>query len=290
MPFLLVILILVGLCSGATYLGSGEDPKDARTLTVDQFYKEPVQHHGFVVLTEGQLNLLYAQLFTKDDNYTLYIPLVPLGSYQEDAKVLVKSTNEADIRLAREMLTLTADNYEEWRDKNHDKLLRAAPRVSGKLEKPGYAVSELSRERNNLIDAKVATLDTEATSTMQSSFIWGCAFLGMGTCASLLFLVYVIGPKTKLLGKWYLEDRRGIIGSEGISDEDMLKSLSSGSGKLVLYAYTFSFGIATIQYNSPPHYQTSYTASIIQSLPYSFVTLFCGWWGFPWGPVYTLSA
>ncbi|MEZ0300222.1 MAG: hypothetical protein ACAI35_27515, partial [Candidatus Methylacidiphilales bacterium] len=47
---------------------------------------------------------------------------------------------------------------------------------------------------------------------------------------------------------------------------------------------------ATIQYNSPPHYQTSYTASIIQSLPYSFVTLFCGWWGFPWGPVYTLSA
>jgi hypothetical protein len=36
------------------------------------------------------------------------------------------------------------------------------------------------------------------------------------------------------------------------------------------------------------HFVRGHESSFLQGLPYSMITLFAGWWGFPFGPIFTI--
>jgi hypothetical protein len=80
-----------------------------------------------------------------------------------------------------------------------------------------------------------------------------------------------------------------IIGLEGISGSELNSQLQSG-GKFVIYQFCISIIILTFRRNSNIYFIRSGENSLIKGLPFTFLSLLLGWWGIPWGPIYTIGA
>ncbi|HSI20107.1 MAG TPA: hypothetical protein VLA04_00055 [Verrucomicrobiae bacterium] len=262
-------------------------------MTVEQFYKEtPQPVRGFVELTDGELDMSTSVLYLKGTELCLYIPLKPRGAPVEKAKVLVVNDNKVDVAFYTEMRRkANKPDLAEWTAKNQDKLLRPVASLKGRLAKPYNKVKDAVEAAKQPITADFITLDPNGAADMRLTFWAAHILLGAGITASVFFMAYVvIGPKTDLLGVQWRKDKRGIIGSAGLTDEEFFSSLHNGTGRVVDYSYTLSAIAVSMGLHSGLHYRRSYLAGVLQSLPYSFVSLFFGWWGFPWGPLFTISA
>ncbi len=77
-----------------------------------------------------------------------------------------------------------------------------------------------------------------------------------------------------------------IVGAESLTREQLLIQLQNG-GKLIRYVYCISLIAVTIRRFSPVYYVSMETNPAVRSWPYLLITLFLGWWGVPWGLVYT---
>jgi hypothetical protein len=77
-----------------------------------------------------------------------------------------------------------------------------------------------------------------------------------------------------------------IIGTEGMSNEDLARELDRG-GKFVVFQYTISIIIMTFKRASAVRFVKAGESTFVASLPYSFITIAFGWWGIPWGPIYS---
>ena len=80
-----------------------------------------------------------------------------------------------------------------------------------------------------------------------------------------------------------------IKGMEGLSDEDIHRELSLGA-KFVVFEYAVSILIMTFKRSSDVHFIRSGESAFVRSLPYTLLSLCFGWWGFPWGLIYTPMA
>ncbi|MEW6555017.1 MAG: zinc-ribbon domain-containing protein [Actinomycetota bacterium] len=81
----------------------------------------------------------------------------------------------------------------------------------------------------------------------------------------------------------------GVVGIEGISEGQLRQELKQG-GKFVVFQYCCSLLIVTFRRVSPVFFVRAGRSGILNGMRYSLISLLLGWWGFPWGPVFTVGS
>jgi hypothetical protein len=76
---------------------------------------------------------------------------------------------------------------------------------------------------------------------------------------------------------------------EGMSAEDINRELSNG-GKFVIFQYCISIIILTFKRSSNVYFIKAGESSAKHSAGFTLLTLVLGWWGIPWGPIYTIGS
>lgn len=82
---------------------------------------------------------------------------------------------------------------------------------------------------------------------------------------------------------------RKIIGAEGLTADQLKYEIQNG-GKFVVFLYCISVIILTFKQSSDIYFIRSGESAFGKSFSFTLVSLLAGWWGFPWGPIYTLEA
>ncbi len=77
-----------------------------------------------------------------------------------------------------------------------------------------------------------------------------------------------------------------IVGIEGISRNDLRDEIRRG-GRFVFFEYCISCLVLTLRRPSPICFIRKGQWSWVRGLPYTLLSLFGGWWGLPWGILYT---
>jgi len=80
-----------------------------------------------------------------------------------------------------------------------------------------------------------------------------------------------------------------IKGIDGMTNEQINDALSKG-GKFVVFKYCISIIIMTFNRQSDVHFIKPGESTLSKSIGYTLLTLVVGWWGIPWGPIYTIGA
>lgn len=80
-----------------------------------------------------------------------------------------------------------------------------------------------------------------------------------------------------------------IEGVEGLTAEDIRNEIDRG-GTFVVYTYVISVLVITFTRNSPVIFVKGGESRVMKGLLYTLLSLFLGWWGFPWGLIRTPMA
>lgn len=80
-----------------------------------------------------------------------------------------------------------------------------------------------------------------------------------------------------------------IKGIDGMSVGELQDQIRQG-GKFVIYSYCISILVMTFKRSSDIHFLRSGDSAVLAGLPYTLLSLFLGWWGIPWGFIYTPMA
>jgi hypothetical protein len=84
-------------------------------------------------------------------------------------------------------------------------------------------------------------------------------------------------------GHWRSSARREM------SQEQLEAALASG-GRLIVFEYCISLVLITFKRSSSVYFVPAGRGTLGRSLPFILLTLLLGWWGIPWGPIYTIGA
>ena len=76
---------------------------------------------------------------------------------------------------------------------------------------------------------------------------------------------------------------------EGLSVDDINKELRKGA-KFVIFQYCFSIIVMTFKRGSDIYFIKSDESTFKYSIGLTLLTLVFGWWGIPWGPIYTIGS
>jgi hypothetical protein len=76
---------------------------------------------------------------------------------------------------------------------------------------------------------------------------------------------------------------------EGLTAQQLQREVESG-GKFVVYQYTISIVVMTFKNASDIYFVRSGEQAWVKGLPYTVLTLLMGWWGIPWGPIYSVGS
>lgn len=68
----------------------------------------------------------------------------------------------------------------------------------------------------------------------------------------------------------------------------IIKEINDG-GRFVRFHCAYSLIYITVWGYSDVHYLAPGKGTLLKSLPYTLMTMLFGWWGIPWGPIYTLK-
>lgn len=79
-----------------------------------------------------------------------------------------------------------------------------------------------------------------------------------------------------------------ITGADGYTSE-MIRDEVARGGRLVIYVYCVSILVMTFKRGTSIHFVRPGQNPVTRGLPFTFVSLLFGWWGFPWGPIYTFE-
>jgi hypothetical protein len=77
-----------------------------------------------------------------------------------------------------------------------------------------------------------------------------------------------------------------IQGLEGMSASEIQLELQRGA-KFVVYSYCISLIVVTFRRPSEIYFLPAGASRIRKGLSCSLITLLLGWWGIPWGPIYS---
>jgi len=76
---------------------------------------------------------------------------------------------------------------------------------------------------------------------------------------------------------------------EGLSVDEINHELNNGA-KFVIFQYCISILIMTFKRSSDIYFIKSGESTVKYSIGFSVITFILGWWGIPWGPIYTIGA
>jgi hypothetical protein len=80
-----------------------------------------------------------------------------------------------------------------------------------------------------------------------------------------------------------------IEGIEGMSPEQIHFELQRGA-KFVFFQYCVSVVLITFRRSSPVYFIPAEQNAVSKGLPWTLLSLVAGWWGIPWGPIFTVQA
>ena len=80
-----------------------------------------------------------------------------------------------------------------------------------------------------------------------------------------------------------------IHGIEGMTTAEINQELQQG-GKFVLYQYCISIVVMTFKRGTDVYFVKSGESAMAKGLGWTTLTFFLGWWGIPWGPIYTIGS
>ncbi len=81
-----------------------------------------------------------------------------------------------------------------------------------------------------------------------------------------------------------------IVGLEEIQSGSHLQMELQKGGKFVMYQYCISLLVITFRRSSNIYFIRSEDNAIVKGLPFTLLSLVLGWWGIPWGPIYTIAS
>jgi hypothetical protein len=80
-----------------------------------------------------------------------------------------------------------------------------------------------------------------------------------------------------------------ILGIEGMSQDQVQFEIQRGA-KLVCYQYCISILVITFRRSSDAYFVRAGENTVSKGLPWTLLSLVAGWWGIPWGPIFTVQS
>lgn len=80
-----------------------------------------------------------------------------------------------------------------------------------------------------------------------------------------------------------------VYSDEELSEETVGQRDLQGA-RIVVFEYCISLIFVTFKRTSFGYLIQPHQGTFTKALPYILISLFLGWWGFPWGPIYTISS
>jgi hypothetical protein len=80
-----------------------------------------------------------------------------------------------------------------------------------------------------------------------------------------------------------------ILGIEGMSPDQVRFEIQRG-GKLVCYQYCVSILVMSFRRSSDVYFVRSGENAVSKGMPWILLTLAAGWWGIPWGPIFSIQS
>lgn len=96
-------------------------------------------------------------------------------------------------------------------------------------------------------------------------------------------------PSPSPLDQPFRVDGRVIPGTAGKSARQIVNEVAAG-GRFVVFQYAFSLIVITFRRSSPIIYLAPGQSGVGSAFAWSLIPLFFGWWGIPWGPIYSIGA
>lgn len=81
-----------------------------------------------------------------------------------------------------------------------------------------------------------------------------------------------------------------IVGLEDIKSSGELQAEIAQGAKFVMYQFCISIVIMTFKRSSNIFFISHDQNAVVKGLPYTLLSLVLGWWGIPWGPIYTIQS
>ena len=79
-----------------------------------------------------------------------------------------------------------------------------------------------------------------------------------------------------------------IVGIDNMTVAQVQAEVQAGA-RFVVFQYCISIVVMTFKRGSNVHFIRSGAGTLGRSLPFSLCSLVLGWWGIPWGPIWTIS-
>jgi hypothetical protein len=79
-----------------------------------------------------------------------------------------------------------------------------------------------------------------------------------------------------------------IVGVENMSPEQLKGEIATGA-RFVIYQYCISILVMTFKRASHIYFVRAEDNRFTKGLPFTLISLVLGWWGIPWGPIWTIS-
>jgi len=76
---------------------------------------------------------------------------------------------------------------------------------------------------------------------------------------------------------------------DGLTVEQINMELSNGA-RFVVFQYCISIVVMTFKRGSAVYFIRSDESTAKHSVGFTLLTLVLGWWGIPWGPIYTIGS
>jgi hypothetical protein len=80
-----------------------------------------------------------------------------------------------------------------------------------------------------------------------------------------------------------------IRGIDGMTPEQLRFEVQRGA-RFVIFQYCISAVIVTFRWPSDVYFIRPEEKAVVKGLPFTFLTLLFGWWGIPWGPIYSVQS
>ena len=81
-----------------------------------------------------------------------------------------------------------------------------------------------------------------------------------------------------------------IIGMDDIKSGGQLQQELQQGAKFVIFQYCISILIITFKRSSNIYFVTHEENAVVKGVPFTLLSLLLGWWGIPWGPIYTIQS
>jgi hypothetical protein len=80
-----------------------------------------------------------------------------------------------------------------------------------------------------------------------------------------------------------------VVGIEGLTNDQINFELQRGA-TFVYYQYCISVIVMTFRRSSDIYFIKEGESRLSKGMPWTLLSVLLGWWGIPWGPIFTVQA